>query len=219
MAQKIPAEVALSFLEYRATFREPLFEIWGQHGSLVHAVYRAFREWNVGLENVTAKESPANASEIQVNFNLLNWKAVFGVGIGSASLIITNPDWSEAEIIKKIARAGLEAVVRSSKAEIEKQLATLLMHLRPRGKSIHDITSKFVHSNLGKTIGERTRGFGFSVYGEESLWVIDLSATYSDALFVRITRNFNGSVPIENVALELQKDENRLLDMLELNLD
>lgn len=219
MAERTPAEVPLSFFEYRAFYREPLFEIWGQHGGLVHAVYQAFREWNVSLENVTGKENPANASEMQVNFNLLNWKVVFSVGIGSAALFVTNPDWSEAELIAKIARAGLEAVVRSSKVEIEKQLVTLSMHLRPKGKSVREITSKYVHTDVGKLIPDRIRGFGFSVYGEESSWVIDLSASHADALFVRITRSFAGSIPLEDIAVELDKDEGKLMDMLQLSFD
>lgn len=219
MTQKTTAEVALSFLEYRGSFREPLLEIWGHHGPLVHAVYTAFREWNVSLENVTAKENPANASEFQVNFNLLNWKVIFGVGIGSVSFTVANPDWSEVELVKKIGRAGLEAVFQSTRAELEKQSVTLSMHLRPQGRTVRDVTSRFVHADVGKTLAETVRGVGFSVYGEQSLWVIDLSATYPDAIFVRIARTFDGATPLDGIAAELETQENRLLDMLGLELD
>jgi len=144
MPEKTKAEVLLAFFEYRVFYREPLFEVWGHHGTLVHALFRAFREWDIGLENITAKENPANANEIQVNFNLLNWKAAFSLGIGSAGLVVNNPNWSEVDLIVKIGRAGLRALLETSKAQIERQTVTLSMHLKPQGRSVVDVTSKFL---------------------------------------------------------------------------
>ena len=219
MSEKTKAEVLLAFLEYRAFYREPLFEAWGQHGTLVHSLFQAFREWDLRLENITAKENPANASEIQVNFNLLNWKAVFSLGIGSVGLVVTNPNWSEVELIVKIGHAGLRALLETSKAQIDRQTATLSMHLKPQGRSVVDLTSKFVHPETGKTLTTSPKGFGFSVYGDQSSYVVDLSASYSDALFVRITRTFGSSVQLEEIAKELDRDEHRVLNILDLDVD
>ncbi|MCI0403479.1 MAG: hypothetical protein L0212_08150 [Acidobacteria bacterium] len=220
MAEKTPAQVVLSFLEYRAVFREPLFEIWGQHGSLVHAVYNSFREWNISLENVTAKENqPANASEIQVNFSLLNGKVIFGVGIGSVSLVATNPSWEDVELIKRIGSTGLQSVVGATKGVIDKQLVILSMHLKPMGKQVYEVSSRFVHAEVPKAMGGAVKGLGFSVYADECAWVVDLSAPYPGALFVRLNRIFDGSVPLNDIAAQTEKDENRLLEMLQLSLD
>ncbi|MBM3838351.1 MAG: hypothetical protein FJ398_10370 [Verrucomicrobia bacterium] len=102
------AEVLLAFLEYRAFYGEPLFQVWGQPGILVHALYRAFREWDVKLD---------------------------------------------------------------------------------------------------------------SVYGDHSSCVVDLSASYVDTLFLRMTRTFGGCVRLEELAQELAEDQTRVLEILELETD
>ncbi|MBI4662282.1 MAG: hypothetical protein HY735_25970 [Verrucomicrobia bacterium] len=219
MSEKTKAKVLLAFLEYRAFYREPLFEAWGQHGTLVHALYRAFWEWDLRLENITAKESPANASEIQVNFHLPNWKAVFFLGIGSAGLVVTSPNWSEMELIVKIGRAGLTAILDTSEAQIDRQTVNLAMHLKPEGRPVVDLTSRFAHPETGKFLVATPKGFGFSVYGDQSSFVVDLSASYSDALFVRIARTFGSSIQLEQIAQELSSDEAKFLHILDLKLD
>lgn len=219
MPEKSHAEVPFAFLEYRATFKDPIFEAWDKHGAIVRAAYNAFRGWNINLENISGKQQPANAGEIQVTFNLLNGRVLFNVGLGFASIFVTNPSWEEAELITKLARSGMEAVRDSAKAEIEKQLITLAMHLKPEGRSIRELTSQFVRTDVLGVMGNKVRAYGFSVYQENSLWVVDASALYPDALFARITRTFGPAIPFEEIAAGLRKDEDNLLELLELRVD
>jgi hypothetical protein len=93
------------------------------------------------------------------------------------------------------------------------------MHLRPQGKSLKEITERFRLLDSGPGIDDRVRGFGFSVYGEDISWLVDLSAVYSDALFLRINRVFGASIPFEEIATTLFKDEEAILNILELRVD
>ncbi|MGH9855018.1 MAG: hypothetical protein ACREBD_34745, partial [Blastocatellia bacterium] len=114
--EKQPAEVAFSFLEYLADYREPVFEAWERPGAIALSIFRAFRKWDVSLDNISGNQSPANASEIQLNTVLLNKRLNFSVRVGATSLLITNPSWEEKESIIEIARAGIEAVKASTNA-------------------------------------------------------------------------------------------------------
>ncbi len=219
MPDKVPAKVPLAFLESRFVFRDPLFAQWTANGEIVSAVYRAFQEWKINLENVSWKQNAANYGEIQVTFNLLNWKILFNVGLGAVTVSVNNPDWSEAAFISRIAKAGIDAVQASAKAAVEKQLITLSMHLQPQGRSVREITSKFVRLGGEGEKGEKVRAYGFSVYREDSYWVVDSSALYSEALFLKIFRTFGGTVPFEQMAGTLNKEENDVLELLELRLD
>src|SRR5437660_1459173 len=131
IAEKTPAQLMLSFLEYRGFYREPILEAWAQRGALTLSLFRAFRQWNVGLENISEKQDPANASEAQITVDLFNKRASFILGIGSASLFFTNPIWEEADLITQVVRAGMDAIKTSVKVEVEKQQLTLPMHLKP----------------------------------------------------------------------------------------
>ena len=63
------------------------------------------------------------------------------------------------------------------------------------------------------------KGFGFCVYGQETIWVVDLSALYADAIFVRATRVFDASISFEQIAALLYKDEVAIFDLLELRIE
>lgn len=219
MAEKIYAEVPLSFLEYRVDYREPIFEDWGQHGSLALALFRAFRNWGIGLNNISGNPNPTNASEIRLTVDLLDRRMSFNIGLGAATFFVINPNWQEADVITRIALAGIEAVRTSTKADIDKQSITLAMHLVLKGHSIRDITSRFVQLDTNLIVGETVRAYGFAVYTEEGYLVVDTSSVYTEALFVRINRSFGPDKSFEEVANTLHKDENNALELLGLRID
>ncbi len=219
MTAKILADIPLSVFEYRAVFQYPIFAAFEKPTVIAAALYEAFREWNVTFENITLRSAPATANELHVGCDLFNKRVVFAVMVSAASLIVTNPNWSEAALVQAINNRGMSAVQSSTQGVVKEQIVTLAMHLKPKGKSIKEITSRFRLLDSGPGIDDRVRGFGFSVYGEEMSWLIDLSAGYSDALFLRINRVFGASTPFEEIAATLFKDEEAILNILELKVD
>lgn len=219
MTEKALAEVPLSFFEYRVSFKEPIFEAWERRHEIVRATYAAFRQWNIGLENVTGKQDPANAGEIQMTFGLLSGRMIFSVGLGYASLFVTKPNWEEADLITRVARAGMESLRESSKAQVERQQVTLAMHLKPEGLPVRDITAQFVRLDYPAVRKNQIRAFGFSFYHDEGSWVVDSSMQYPNAMFVRVNRTFAPEMPFEEIASALRKEEDDLLDLLQLRLE
>ena len=219
MPEKILADIPFSFVEYQATFRDPIFEVWELRSALLAAVFRALHEWDARLEKVTWKQNPTNAAEVQVMFALPSVEAVFRDSLGGATLFVNNPDWSKSDVIGKIARVGTAAVLGVSKGEIGKQHLTLAMHLMPTEGSIHDITSRYVRFEDAGSMAGQVRAYGFSIYRENCAWVVDSSALYVDALFVRISRTFSPTTPFSEVASELSREESDLLNLLQLRLE
>jgi hypothetical protein len=219
VAEKNTAKELLSFLEYRAFYREPIFEAWDRYGAIALALFRAFREWNVGLESISVKPFPTNASEMQMSVDLLNKRFSFVVGLGAGSLFVLNPNWEEVELITKVARAGIGAIRAGTNTEIDKQVLTLSVHLEPQGRSVRDITSTFVSLDASPMLGENIRSYGFSVYTDNSSWVVDASALYAGALFIRLTRVFGPGASFEEIAGVIKTDEDHVLELLRLRLD
>lgn len=218
--QKSKAEVLLSFLEYRSFYREPMFEAWDRQGEVALAVFRAFREWNVTLENVYApRQNPSDTGDIQMSVDLFSKRFTFTIGLGAASLFVNNPTWAEAELIKSVARSGVQAVRESSGAIIEKQQASLAMHLKPGDRSLRELTSEFLRLDDSHMVGDNIRAYGFAVYREDSSWVVDTSGLFPEALFVRMNRIVGAEVTFDELLSKSREDQERLLEVLGLSLD
>src|SRR6516164_10841599 len=93
------AQLLVAFLEFQALYTSPNFDfsIWGS--KVMSAVFEAFRPWNVALTNISAKQNPANVGDLAILFSLQNGRLTFSVGIGGSTLVVTNPDWSQEQVI------------------------------------------------------------------------------------------------------------------------
>jgi hypothetical protein len=210
-------DLLYSFFEYQASYREPIFSSLLKTDSIT-TLYRAFSEWNLNLNNVTFNPNPTNASEFRTTIELLNRKYVFTTTLGGASLSVTNPSWEEAEQIIKIMRAGVEAVKDSTGAEIIEQAIQLSMHLKSKEKSVKDLTSGLLATDLMSAFPQEAHACGFSIYAGDSTWIVDLSALEKEALFVRLYRTFGSAVSFEEIALAVNKDQEKILETLRLKI-
>ena len=219
MAERTLAEVQLSLFEYRANFQDPIFAAFERPGIIADALYRSFRQWNVGFENIIWKALPVNANEVQLVCELLNKRITFSVMLGVTSMLVTNPSWSEGALIAAIASSGMSAVQASTGGVTNQQAVTLAMHLKPDGKSAREVTARFQAIKTGPGIDNALKGLGFSVYGHDISWLVDLSAVYPGSLFVRTNRVFGPSTPFDEIARAVKKDEDSILDILELRIE
>ena len=212
------ADVQLSFFEYRAAYREPMSSTQTLYTEMPQIVLRALKEWNVGLENVAYRQNATNLGEVSVTFGLFGGRIGFTVGLGSASLVVKDPNWSETELVARICKAGLTAVVESGDVVIAQQRATITMHLRPRLGQIRDFVARVIRPSDGVLTGPDIKAYGFSVYREDCSWVVDASVLYPSALFIRIERGVAPSVPFAEIANLLRKEETDLLGLLGLEV-
>lgn len=210
-------DLLYSFFEYQASYREPIFSSL-LNPDILTRLYRAFAEWNVSLNNLAFNPNPTNASEVRTTIELLNRRYVFTSSLGGANLSVTNPSWEESEQIIKIMQAGVEAVKVSTGAEIVEHTIQLSMHLKSKEKSANDLTSKLLASELTSAFAQEIRACGFSIYAEDRIWTIDLSALDKDALFVRLYRTFDSVISFEEIAQAINKDQEKILEILRLKI-
>lgn len=219
MPGTVPTTFPLSFFEYRGIFAEPIFGAWVRaEGALPKALYQSLRPWGLLLENISFNLQPRNAAEIKFSFNLPDQRLQVTVGLGDVVLTVTNPNWSEAETVVKIATSVIGAVKSSTDAQFETQLMTLAMHLIPRGRLGREIVHNFLNlpEDRMKIFGQ-PKNYGFSYYGSEAVWVADASALYPDGIFVRLARAFKPESPLADMASILYKDEEAILELLGLH--
>lgn len=211
------ARVLKAFFEYRAVYRRPLLDRMTLDSELVPPVFESLRKWNIELENLSWKQNPMNAGEVQALFQIMGGRMALSLWLGHASLLVTDPDWSQADLIPDIVSAAVSALRATGRVEIDKQHASTAMHLQADGRSKKEITEQFV--KIPSVSGSPVTGYGVSVYRDDSAWVADTSALYPDALFVRINRMFSTESTPTAIAVSMRNDENSVLGLLGLEVD
>jgi hypothetical protein len=219
MSGEVVGRIEQSFLEYRAVFREPIFAGWDPQGRLAPSLYAAFKPWNIGLENVSWKSLPGKANEIEIQFSLFNSRIVFTVGLGSASLAVTNPKPSDRDLLVQIAGSGLGAVQSAANADIDKHIVVLSMHVKLLNKTLREVTEPFVQVRPAGTQEKPIRACGFSVYREDGFWVADLSTVVTEGLFARILRVFPADTALADMAGALDQEETAFWDTLKMRFE
>lgn len=219
MQQPEKAQTLLAFLEFQAVYGSPKFEFSTQGSAVTSAVFEAFRPWNITLANISANQNPSNAGEVAIVFSLQNSQLTFSVGIGAATLLVTNPDWSQEQFISQIAMAGLQAVQSGAGVTFRQYQISLLIHVKPEHRTLREISADFLSFKSPRISSPTVKARGFSVYADDFSWVVDSSAMYEGALFLKIVRTFEASVSFPDMAQALRADQEELLGALKLKVD
>ena len=219
MNQLEKVQPLLTFLELQAVYSKPNFEFSTRGSAVMSAVFEAFRTWNITLANVSAKQNPANAGEVAIMFGLQNSQLTFSVGVGGATLVVANPDWFQEQLVSEVASAGLQAVRSSTGVTFRQYVLNLLMHVKPERRSLCEVSANFLRITSPKISSSAVKARGFSVYAEDFSWVVDSSAMYAEALFLKIVRTFDPNVSLPVMARSLRADQVELLAALQLRMD
>lgn len=212
------AEIQQAFFEYRANFKEPIASLWfgGRQGEIINTMHKALSPWNVGLENISWNAAPKNLGELQLTFGVPSLLAGFQLGVGGLTLSAVNPDWSRAPQFIALFQTGVDTLKDTVGQEFQSQQVTLAFHLKPGTKPFREILSQFVNSEaLGSSDAEM---FGVSVYGRDSLFVIDGSAVVPGGVFIKLVRTFSAATGFEEMAVTMTGDEKAVLNRLGLKL-
>ncbi|MBF6568253.1 MAG: hypothetical protein IVW54_05175 [Candidatus Binataceae bacterium] len=219
MEQPENALALSAFVEFQVFYNTPSFDFAARAPAVMSAVFDAFWPWNITLANISVKQNPASSGEVGIVFNLPIPRIVFTVGMGATTLLVTNPDWSQEQLISEIATAGLQAVQSSVGAVFSQYVLSILMHVKPERRTLSEISSNFLNIKSPKLSNPTIKARGFSVYADNFSWVVDSSVVYDGALFLKILRSFDPSVAFSDMAQALRADQDELLGTLKLTVN
>jgi hypothetical protein len=211
-------EIERAFFEYRADFKEPIAIFWtgGRQGEIISAMQKALAAWRVGLENITWNQAPKTAGEIQLTFAIPSLVASIQVGIGGVTMTALNPDWSRAAELVAVADSGLAALRACTQQNLQSQVATLGLHVKPGKKPFKEIMAQFV--NAQALDGADATAYGVSVYWNDFFFAIDNSAVVAGGVFIKLVRTFVPEKGFADIATTLHIDEETVLRRLGLKL-
>lgn len=199
-----------AYFEYKATFSNPVFEMWANPSLLLSSLYSNLKRWNVSLSDVSWKKDAVNYQEVQVSFNVRTMNAEIRVGLDSATFIAVNPDWSKAGTFVELFQSALRSIQQDGRIQIASQVMALAFHITTGESNFKEAMGRLVNSSL---IGP-AEAYGISAYRDDSSLVMDKSVRYEGGIFVRIQRNFAPTVAFADLAMSVYEDEVKALTLL-----
>lgn len=218
MPTPTPARFPLSFFEYNATFVNPAFLLWARHGDAITSIFGALSRFGFDLGNIKVKDQEPALKERTIRLDLPVQKLVIEINAGGYSLNVNNPNWNQAEFVASVAEELTKVLFTSCNTTVLNSRVSLAIHIIPEGEERSKIALPFIQQvMISKFLDTQPTAYGFSVAGEDYLFVMEASAVYPDnGIFVRLIRNFKGAVAFSDVSKRLFADEQRALETLGL---
>lgn len=212
MTEKPIATFLESYFEYRADFRNAMFNLWTIPNKLLETTYPLLRNWGVDLSDVSFTKDPANLKEAQLTLTVTKLNAIIRIGIDQLVFVAINPNWAEAGSLIELFEASIQHVKKIGNSEVFSQELVLAMHIQKTMGSFQSTLTGLVNT---KALGDASM-YGVSVYRDDASIVFDKSLKYQNALFLRLHRKFGPEVLFPQIAETLYRDELDALKMVGL---
>lgn len=217
--EKTQAEIAYSVLEYTAVFKKPIIEAWGTPAVLVAAVLDALEPGGFKLDGVEAKTQTEKLGEYAIVFRRsapLFPSLSLALGLGKVFVTAENLEWTESERFIAQMSAALNAILHTTRAEVQSQHVGIGMHIQLKRKPRRDVTAPLLDPVAFTILDGEVKFPGIILQHEKSSIVIDASATHANGLFVRMFRDHPPEATLQQLAEALQRDERQLFNVLGL---
>ena len=206
--------IPISFFEYAADFERPVFALWTDRTKVVEAIFDALKPWSPNIDNVEVITT-GKPSEQGINFKLPEKRVAFFFGPMSCKFTKEAADWASAEEIISILDAARSTLIKSSGAVMLVQKTALAMHFQPKTKAFIDILRPFISARVEALHEERVTIAATVVKWEKNKLILDGSGSLANGVFLRLEREFDSKAGLEEIALELKKDEDAAFNMLD----
>lgn len=210
--------IPISFVEYFADFERPMLALWLDRARVVESIFDSLKPWGLDVDN-TEVITTGKPSEQGINFKLPEKRAAFFFGTKGCKFTKDGADWASAAETIRILDAARSALLSASKAAFSTQKISLSMHLQPKAKSFLDILKPFISPPLAALRDDNVMTAATIVKWKKSKVILDGSASIANALFVRLEREFDGAMSLEDIANELKNDEDSLFKLIDVQED
>lgn len=214
------ARIKRSFFEYRSSFDEPvLLAIAGVNGQpAIRELYRTLKPWGLTADGFSRHESP-KLSEANLSFTLPKLRAVLRLGEVGATFSFEDPDWSMKDEMTTLIGAAERVLLRLEGFQIEGQAVTLGMHVEFLEETVSAVMGRAIQVN-SSLMPDPNAMCGVSVYGQDSLVLLDRSVVLPHGLFIRIERRFIlGGIALDQIAAELLRYQGQVAQALQVRFE
>lgn len=206
-------QVVQNEINYKGSFRSPLFEVWGAGAPLLQALFSSFSPFGVGLAHIRSEESSNKSpSDQAIVVQLGNW--IYRWRIERVELNLTNFNEQDLKGVPKLLDASDDWMEKLGiTVAYSVRQFSYVGHFNIEQASAHHVLEPLAHLRLGAGQESRAPGHIFHWCDSDKGWegdlVIDHSQVVPDGLFVLYS----------GIANIWQGDHEALVTYLEQRLD
>jgi hypothetical protein len=211
MPEKVTTK--LSFFETEMEYGNPFLNVFVDRARIVSAIYDALKPWNINVDDIDFLTT-GKPSEQGVKFKLPWKQSAFFVGPVSCKFTRDNTDWTVAEETIQIINAVTSVLEAETEIRISKRKTVIALHLQPENLPFMKLLSPFVSPDLSKLENRPVEAMAAVINWKGRKLTIDTSAHVANGIFLRLERDFDGSVGYDIIAERLLQDEEQVFQAL-----
>jgi len=223
MAESTPTstnvQIPYSQIEYTLFFDSPVLKAFVEPSSLIESVLTALKPHGFQFDGVESIRG-TKTGEWKTTFRRAN-SPLFIYGVAPNRLWVTadNLDWSGAEEAIGCIETALAAFKRTLNYVVTSQVFVLSMHVQMKDKTPAEISESLVTPNVLKILDGAFKCHGLVLTRDKATFVLDNSASFANALFMRIAREYAADTTLGQIANRLRADEENIFKVLGLEGD
>lgn len=213
MPEKVTTK--LSFFETDMEYAAPCLNLYLDRAKIVALVYEALKPWNINIDDIDVLTT-GKPSEQGVKFKLPRKESSFFMGPISCKFTRDNTDWSIAHETIQMINAAVSALESGADIKIAKRKTVIALHLQPEKLPFMELLAPFVSKDLAGLEQEFPAAMATVITWPKRKITIDTSAHVANGIFLRLERDFDGSIGYDTIAEQLQRDEQQVFEVLKV---
>ena len=208
-------KIPIASAEYLARFDRPYIGLLTDaRPKVFEAVVDALLPFNFRLAN-TEIVTVGNPAEHKVIFRLPDRAIAFEFGAEQYRFTKDQSSWVTASDDVQVLRAAQRALLDGSGAKIALSTVTIAMHMQPLVKPREQILAPFLPEPFKNLMAERkVQTFGNHLKWADGDVLLDFSLALANGIFVRLSSQFQGQPPLEEMLTKIRNDEKTLFGIL-----
>ncbi len=203
----------ISYFEVEMEYTQPDIKMWLDRVNIVQALYAVLQPWNVTVDDVEILQS-GKPSEQGIKFKIPQKLSSFFFGPAYCKFTRDSTDWEVAEETVQIIEAATSALLSLTQAEIAKRKTVIVLHIQPKTLPFIQLTAPLIPQQLAALEKQPAVTMAIVVKWANRKITIDGSSQIANGIFLRFEREFDGSVPYDQMAHQLKADEDQVFAML-----
>jgi|SRR5882672_12293152 len=205
----------VSYFEVLIEYQQPNIQLWLDRAVVVQALFDAFAQWNVKVDDVDILTS-GKPSEQGINFRLPEKRVSFFFGPAACRFTRDSTSWETAQETIQILDTAVTTLATTGKIKPATFKTIVALHVQPKSMPFIEILKKVIPAPMATLDAAPVRTLASVLKWDNRKVTIDGSGQIANGIFIRYEREFTADASYEEMAHQLRADEDGIFSMLDV---
>ena len=205
--------IPISYFEVAIAYERPAFQLWTDRAKVLQGLFEALEPWKPDVDD-TELRNEGKPSEQGILVRLPLKRTSFFFGPASCKFIRDDMDWGSADETIAIFDAAISALIRFGEVVLGRKSTAIAMHIQPRALTFLELLKPFVPREILAIGSGPIKTMATVAKWDSRKVTIDGSGALSNAIFLKLERDFEANATYQEIAHQLRCDEQELFSIL-----